>query len=320
MRFIRVFAIAAFIVISAGLVIMAENNSFTFIIPVQQGFAETGFIKVLDNITVTISELTGLGLKAIKPSYDVGQNSTEFVMKAFKDNTAQMGYVKGIEYAEYLEKNQKSDIFHPEFMITMDKKKYSEMCMYVAGGGIDSIAKTRGLRWGGSEVAPTRFFLFENGINEPLTGFFKSLKFVESPPAKNLIDALAAGDIDVFVSMKAYVKMAGKGTAPGSGGNLPKRIPYKEIGCTEYESNWIFGYRKDVPQEISNKITNIMVGARKNKAFDKYKFLFMAIDGAFVPFDMNTDFARTRKIAKLITANGWDDENQAFLKKYKPAK
>lgn len=316
MKSLKIIAIFLFIVPAFCMVMPAEEPTYTFIIPVDKGLAETSFVKVLSDVTVTMNEITGLNFKVVKPVYEVGENATEVVMKALKDNTAQMGYVNAMEYAEYIERNPKSDIFQPEFTITMDKKKYSEICMYVANGGpVDDVAKTRGLKWGGSDTVPTRLILYEKGIDEPLAGFYKSVKYVETSPVVKVVDALVAGDIDVFVAIKAHLKMSGKVIATGDKGKGSKGIPYKEIYCTPYENNWIFGYRKDVPQEVSGKITKAMLGAHKNKAFEKFKFLFIAVNGNFVPFNFDEDFKRSREIVKLKAAKGWEKERLGFWKK-----
>jgi len=273
--FLMIFIAAAVLALTAP----AEEKTYTFIIPIQAGLAETSLDKVLDEVSVTLGEVTGIRLKSLKPSYEIGANATEIVMKAFKENTAQIGYVNGIEYACHLENNPKSDIFRPEFTLVMDKKKYAEVCMYVSKDSkVDSVAKTRGLKWGGSDT----------------------------------------GEIDVFVAVKAHLKMGGSVAGATEKGKSAGIIPFRELFCAPYENNWIFGYRKDVPLEVSGKITNTLLGARKIKAFDKYKFLFMAIDGGFAPFKFDEDFERSKKIAKLRDSAGWSAENQAFLKKFKP--
>jgi hypothetical protein len=297
--------------------VRAQEKTYVFMVPTLIDLADTSFGKMISDITVAVSQKSGINLKMVRPVYDHGGNATEIVLKAMKENKAQMGYVNGLEYADLMGKYPK--LFRPEFTITFDGKKNKEDCIYVAKNSpVTDIKGTKGLVWGGEgeEIYKTRLILHENGFDGPLSSYFKQAKFVKTSPVSMLVEALLKGDIEVFTTEKAYLNMSGGMVGGDKSKQVSASSAVKEISCTLYDNNWIFGYRFDVPQDVSKKITQIMVNAHKDQAFKNFQFMYIAIKGHFVPFT-DQDLARSIEIKKLKDKYGWEKEYIEQNKKYK---
>ncbi|HOX28198.1 MAG TPA: PhnD/SsuA/transferrin family substrate-binding protein [bacterium] len=295
----------------------AANPNYTFIVPLEKGISDTSFGKMLGDMTTVVSKETGVNLTMTRPSFELCDNPTDIVLKALKDNKAQMGLVYALEY---LDAGAKASIFRPDFTLTFDNKKNSEVCMYVSrDSAVTSVKETRGLVWAGygSDFYGMKLILHENGIDEPAAKFFKQVKFMSSSPTSNYLQALAKGDIGVFVTSKEMLKMGAKVlNEPGQASSAKQGPVFKEIYCTPFTAHWILGYRKDVPEEIGSKITKSMTTAHKNQAYRQFQFLFVAIKGHFVPLAPG-DLKRTAEIKKLKDSLGWDKEMVDLKKKCK---
>ncbi|MFA6449390.1 MAG: PhnD/SsuA/transferrin family substrate-binding protein [bacterium] len=292
----------------------SAGKPLVFSTPTLIELADTSLGKMISDITVVLGQKTGLDISMSRPIYDHGDNATLIVLNALKQNKAQMGYVNGLEYADLMGKYPK--LFRPEFTITFNGKKNREICAYVAKNSpVTDVKGTKGLVWGGEDTYPARMLLHENDIDVPLASFFKQVKYIKTSPVPSALEKIVKGDVDVITIEKALMKLSG-----GVTGDDKKQISaanvVKEVGCTTFDNNWIFGYRYDVPEEVSKKITQTMLGAHKDKAFKSFQFMFIAIKGNFVPFN-DADFARTLEIKKIKDKFNWEKERNEHDKKYK---
>ncbi len=295
----------------------AQQKTLVFIAPTLKELAETNLGKILNDIVIALSQEVGVDIKMTRPVYDHGEHvGTEMVLKAMKDNKAQMGYVNGLEYADAMAKYP--NVFKPEFILAFDNKKNKDVCLYVAKNSpYKDVKSLKGTVYGAEDTFQTRLILHENGIDVPLASFFKSTKFVITSPVTVAVEALMKGDIDVFETDKSLMMMSG-GVVGGSDKNnqaSPASV-VRELACTVYDTNWIFGHRPDMPPDLAKKITQTMVNAHKNKAFQKFQFMFIAIKGHFVPYT-DKDFQRTLEIKKIKDKFDWEKEWVEFVKKYK---
>jgi len=279
--------------------------------------ADTSFGKLIADITVVVSQKTGVNLKMSRPIYDHGGNATEIVLKGMKENKAQMGYVNGLEYADLMGKYPK--LFKPAFTLTFNNKKNREVCLYAAKGSpITNLKEAKGLVWGGEgdDAYKTRLLMHESGFDGPMSSFFKQVKFVKTSPINVSVDALINHDIDVFTAEKALLNMSGGMVGSDKSKQVTASSAVKELSCTLFDNTWIFGYRFDVPEEVQNKITQVMLSGHKDPAFKKFQFMFMAIKGHFVPFE-SQDLDRSLEIKKLKDKFGWEKEYNEQVKKFK---
>jgi ABC-type phosphate/phosphonate transport system substrate-binding protein len=294
----------------------AEGKQLVFITPTLIELANTSLGKMISDITVVLSKETGLDIKMDRPTYGHGDIATVLVLNAMKANKAQLGYVNGLEYADLMGKYP-PNMFRPEFTIAFNGKKNREECMYVAKNStVTDIKSMKGLVWGGEETYPARMLLHENGIDTPLASFFKQVKYVNTSPVTTVVEALMKGEIDAFTAEKALMKLSGGMVGSDKSKQVSASSAVKEVGCILYDNNWIFGFRNDVPKDISNKITQTMLSAHKDKAFKGFQFMFIAIKGNFVPFT-DADFQRTLEIKKVKDKYGWEKEWAEHKKKFK---
>jgi hypothetical protein len=310
----RIFAVAvfAFSILIFSFPVHAEETLNVFF-PISKSFAGSTFEKMLNNVINTVGQAAGIKFKITTYYYGAGENTTEMTMKALKDKKAHLTFVSALDYVDI--ENKYKGVFRPEFTITFDNKKQVNLCMYVAKNSPAATVKdTRGFAWGGAYTDQARFILHENGIDEPLSKFYKKLVFNDGVPVGKLIKAVADGEIGAFAAADGQVKMSSSIEVDGK--PKPPLQIIKSVHCTPYENNWVFGYRQDIPPELSSRITGITVNSFKDKRFQQFFFMFTAIKGHFVPFS-NNDFARTREISKLRKQLGWDKERREFLKKAK---
>ena len=297
----------------------SAGTSLRFFLPISRGMAGGSFSKLLDKLAVKLGETTGFSIDYVEEPYTLGFRVNDITFKQMKAGNADITYVNSLEYVE--EEKKWDGLFVPAFTLIVNKTYYNEFCMYAKkGSGIKSVAGSRGKVWGGMNTVPTRLLLHENGIDEPLAKFFSSTKFVNESPVTNLIDAQAAGDMDVFTAIKGQMELSGGGSSavPAAGGAEKKNQPitYETIACTEGDHGWIFGFNRKVPQEAILKITKSITSVHSDKNFSEFQFMFMAIKGKFAKFNPE-NLKRTREIAALKKKLGWDKEMAEFFKKAK---
>ncbi len=294
----------------------AQQKKYVFIAPTVKELADSSLGKMLSEITVALSQKVGMDIQMQRPVYSHGGNATKMTLDAMKANKAQMGYVNAIEYIMLEKKYPK--VFDPKFTLTFDNKKNKDTCFYVKKDSpVTDVKGTKGLVWGGEDTYQARLLLHENGYDGALSGWFKKVKFVSSSPVTKGVEAIMNGDIDVFSAERAMMKMSGgMSSGDASGKQVSPLNLVKEVGCALYENTWVFGSRGDMPDEDKKKIAAAMIGANKDKAFQKFQFMFIAIKGSFVPFK-DSDYARTREIVSLINKYGWEKEKDAFNKTVK---
>ncbi len=286
-----------------------SGREYVFYLPLSKGLAQGSFSKLMRDIVKTLASVTGIKIKCLQDTYDVGTIVNSMVYEKMSAGEADVSYVNSIEYLEEREKWDK--IFRPVFLIQFNGKYYNEYCMYVdRESSVETIGDTRGMVWGGMDTVQTRMVLHDAGIDEPLADFYSARKFIFESPVTNYLEALAQGDIDVFVANKGQMLMSGG--VPGSTGKV-KSIAFKEIACVEGEHSWIFGFRKNVPKEIVSKVMKNILKAHKLPEFRQFGFLFVAIKGHFAPFK-EENLTRTKEIVKLKKEFNWRKEQADFYK------
>ena len=122
------------------------------------------------------------------------------------------------------------------------------------------------------------------------------------------LDKLMDRKIDVYVTYALLFDMVTT--------NNPKyKKGVRALACGDFEHNWIFFRRNDVPPAVADKVRATMVGSYDDPDYAKYKFLFKAIKGRFANFDA-ADLDVTRKTVALIRKHGWLEEEEEFLKPF----
>ncbi len=287
------------------------GEKYKFFVPLAESLADSSMAKLLSDMTKAMAEETGYDLEFHTFGYKPGCNVSKQVFESLKKDEYQMSYMNAIEYV--MLRDQYEGVFEPMFTVTFDNKEYADLCMYVgADSKIEKVEDTRGLVWGGPYTDHARLLLYENGIDEPLSSFYSGVKYVDSTGVSSMIEKLDSGEIETFVGVKQHISMSGKESSSKNG---QKKGPiYKEVYCTPYEHNWIFGFSNKVPKEVSRKITSKIIKAHKDAKFNRFHFMFYAIKGHFVPFD-EKNLQRTIEVAKLIKNQDWIKEREDLIKK-----
>lgn len=290
----------------------AGKEKLNVFIPVNESMVGSSLTKLLREFCVTLGEHTGFDVNVEIVPYRFVQESGRMSYEALKEGRADITiFSSSIGYVQL--ENKVRAIATPAFTISFDKSKHFKECIYVErGSGIEEAGGLEGKIWGGTNTIPTRLLLHENGIDRPLSEFFSGMEFVFDSPPSNLVDALAEGSIDCFTANEHQLFMGG---GIGGGKNESgEKIEIDSVDCTQGEHNWIFVISKDLPDSDIAKLTKKTVNAHKDKDFNKFRFMFMAIKGNFELFE-DKELERTREIAELIEKHGWEKENAEFHEK-----
>ena len=294
---------------------VAFAETYTMLAPVTKGMEGGSFEGLMNDVAETMAAETGLDVKFETVVYDIGENDAAMLIEPLKNGEADLTLIGSTNYL--LMEKELNKYFIPAFTIVFNNSKYADECLWVLEDSkFKTVEDLRGATWGNSVIYPTRTILYDNGIDEPVDKFFGKTIFNEDAPLTNSVQALGSGKIDVFAANRHHLAIGGGGSVPGTGGKDAKPVKYRDLVCMEGELHWTFGFNKDVPEDVRTKITKLFVTAHKNKAFQKFQFMFMAIKGGFARIE-DGDYDRTREIVKLIKDGGWDKEQEAHFAKRK---
>ena len=281
------------------------QEEINFFLPISEGLAGGTFSDMLEKMGKKVTEHTGIKFNYTEESYKHGFHiSDELVYKRLKSGETNMTYVVGSEYVA--DQTKWDEIFRPAFTIVMNGKNYDEYCLFGRKGEIKSVADTKDKVWGGMSTIPTRLLLYENGIDEPLSEYFSKMVYVNESPVTNYITALEKGEIDVFVAINGQLML--------SKNNKNEKLVHEKITCVEGPIGWIFGFRKDVSEDVAKKITRTLLDVHKDPDFSEFHFMFYAIKGNFELFKPKY-LEKTKEIFKMVKDKGWDKEEEEYREK-----
>ncbi len=289
-----------------------EDNTLAVYLPVNESMVGSSLTKLLREFCITLGKETGFDVNVEIVPYRYAQDEADMAYTALKEGRADITIFSSA--AGYVQiENKVKALATPAFTVTFNKAKYSKQCIYVERGqGIEKISELEGKTWGGTNTIYTRLLLHENGIDKTMSEFFGDTVFVYDSPPSNLVDALSAGEIDCFTADEHQLFVGGG--ISGGKNSTGEPVELEPVACTQGEHNWIFVLSNNLPSDVVAKLTKRTVNAYKDKAFNKFRFMFMAIKGHFELFD-EKDLERTREIVDLIKKNGWDKESDEFHKK-----
>lgn len=279
-------------------------------LPVITGMEKTKIIDIFKNIVDTLSEkIDGEAVPNVF-AYDYDENVYEAVYDNIESGDSDIIFWMGHEYAEYMEGRE--DTLVPLFSLTMMGQTLINNCIYARPGEVEDVSQLRGKRWAGTRVAPTRYTLYKEGIDEPLDEFFGSVEFRSDSPITNIIEGLENNEYDVFTTYDTYIGISGLDTK--------KDKPFEPVVCHTYDYTWTFMASKRLPHDFLEKYRSIMLRSHKDPDFAKFRFAFKMIEGRFIPVQ-HEDMEKIYEIYKLKKEKGWDKENEVFWKEhYRPLK
>jgi len=282
-------------------------EKYVFQVPMVEGLSVGGLASAFEAFMQIMSKKTGLQVDCQYYPFIKGSRPGRRILNKMKKGDIHFTYLYANEYL--LMKDEVDAVMTPLFTIEMLKKNQTGVCALVrADAPYKSMAGTKGARWGGSETMRSRFLLHNDGVDQTLASFYKNMKYIDDGNIMVPLDELIDDKIDVYVTYALLYYMIAN--------NNPKyKKEVKPLACADYEHNWIFFARNDVPPEVAKQVRATMVGAYKDPDYAKYRFLFKAIQGRFSPFDPK-ELNVTEKTVKLIKKHGWLEEETAFLKKH----
>jgi len=304
----------------AGAAALAQESygPVRVLIPVTGGLEKGSLSKLMQDVAGIIEKESGYKFVYSEATYRMGDDDSKLVADAFRAKKAEMTYIRSYELIS--REDEWKGLFKPAFMFIFDGTNSQEECFYVLEkSGMKTIKDLRGKTWGGSRTYVPRLILHENGIDEPLSQFFGNTKYVEDAPPAKSIQALRNGTIDVVSVNKHHLAIGGAGVMSEGDDKEKSMLKYKAIACAPGELNWVFAFRKDVPDDVVQKITKVFVTAHKSEAFKPIRFIFTAIKGGFSSIK-ESDFKRTRELAALTKKFGWDKEQVVFTKEKRDKK
>jgi ABC-type phosphate/phosphonate transport system substrate-binding protein len=292
----------------SGQTFAAKGGKFVVGLPMVAGIdSQSGISDLLDQFVATLAKKMGVQAEIMKIHYKDGDNILKLALAKVDSGEIDMLYLYGLVYAEYLRTGRKD--LNPVFVMSMTKHTVLPSCIFVRKGTFKKVADLRGKRWAGSNLVPARYLLYKSGIDEPLDKFFGSATYASDSPVTNIIAGLDAGKYDAFTTFDSTIRITGLLTK--------KNISFEPLYCEDYDYNWIFLAKKDLPPDFTDNLRKIMLKSDKDPDFAKFQFAFKMVDGKFLPFN-EEDFGKVKKINDLIVKEGWREEEKAFYKKYGP--
>lgn len=308
MNIIQLSAMAVFLFLLCVSCSALAAEEYVLDIPVPEGLSAGSLSKMFKDVAATVSKRLNVKLSVNEIKYTRGMDEEVFniMLKNLKSGKTHMSLIESpIQYAKF--SAQAKDYMTPFLSLTLNHKSKLDLCAYVRkDANYGGILDLKGKVWGGSMSASTRYLLSTKGVNTPMKSFFSKIKFVNETNVTTPFEELLNKKIDVFVTPSYLFEMA-------KGGNPKFAAELRQMDCTEFEHVWFFSYnKKGIPQDIVDKIKNIMVNSHKDKDFAQYKFMLAALKGQFVAFDNNMSV--TDKLGALYKKNGWEKEQTDFIK------
>lgn len=232
------------------------------------GLSEADMASIIEDMADVISEKTGIRLRV---EYEDSSN----LFYRLKDYSADFAFINGKDYGFYW---KGALPVKPLVTYTIDGKKTHRVCLYVSGAsGIDDIT---GLRGGiidipnliSEYVYALRGFMEEGGIEQPAPDFFRDFKTVKNPRSVSL--GLLVGDIDGAMLRTDQMKYVLQGDS--------RFDDIRPIQCTMELPNGLIVYRRGINPEVVTKIGGILLKAHNDPAFNKFRFIFMALGSRLV--------------------------------------
>jgi len=285
--------------------ISAEEEKYVLAVPMIEGFEETSFVSVIDNLGKAMGNKLGCSIETKIIGFKYGQRLIDLVRSEFEAGTADISYINGLELGDYLNKKEKGlDIL---FSLSMNKSTIEKSCFFTRIGEFKDVSELRGKKWLGAVPVMPRFLLYSNGFDEPIDKFFGEIGYMTDSPINVLVEALKNKDIDVISTYAHTMRLSGEMNK--------KPATIQPLYCSDYESTWVFVGNPKTNKKRMEQITQIMLRAHKDKDFNQFQFAFAMINGKFEKLD-DKAIELIKKNAKLFEEKGWYKEEKEFYKKY----
>jgi len=283
-----------------------ENGKVVFALPILDELAESKMMDMLTDVVEVIAEEVDIEVAVTKKVFSHGEDTLDVTREAFEKDGADFGLVFAEDFVRMVPDDEKNPMLRPMAMITFDQRKYMLPCMYVRkADGIESVKELEGKVIGATTAPPVRWLLHQRaGYDGSMFDYFSEVKYMSDFDLEAMIEALLDGDIDVFVVNKSTYRMGKK---------PPEASEVEALACEEFIANFIIAASSDAPNDLASRVRSLFLKAADHDAFKKFQFMFMAIDGEFVPVEKG-DLDLTREIRALADKDKWQDDNDLLYR------
>lgn len=305
------FSILAMIILSATFsqAQTEKGRKIKVVIPILDEMAGSQFIKTLQDVAKVVGKETGMQADLKTIPYPRGVLTYKIMEKEFKENGADYSVLFAEDYAHLVKPNDKNPLVRPLAILTMDKKKTSEVCYFVKKDSpYKKLADLKGKTIGASTAGYMRYGLhMKEKYDGSIFDYFSKVVFLSDTDLAQVVLPLVNGEIDAFTTSMSGFKMAAK---------PPEAKDVRPIDCLEYTGNLMIVARYDIPVEEAGYVRKLFLQAHKSQAFSQFQFLFRALNGNFEPVSED-DLKVTREISALSEKYKWfdDDKKLAAMKK-----
>ncbi len=305
-RIATAFMVVAVAAVFAGLVAVAQQKSFTIVMP--GTFAVSGKSKsqmqvFAEEITKALSQVAGAPIE-LQTTNLAEEDYMKFAISNLVSKKIDVAGFSADWYAGL--SPQMREKFPPLMGIMVNGKKNMNYCYYVRkSDNIKSIDQLRGKTFSTYTYIDGRYLLYKAGIDEPLDKFFGKVVY-NLGVAPEYMKALVDKKIDTFDTWDFMVETARSVD--------PKFKDIVPLACNEFGMNSFMIYRKDLDPAVIDKLRKAALNWKKDPRFSNVKMFFVAVKGdVFVPTEK--DFQLSYDVDKLSTTRKWNEERRAFLKK-----
>ena len=301
----RILLLCVAAVLCLALAHPAHAAEYIMKMPVPKDLSIGSIASIMRNVSSAIEKKTGVKLTVQDHEYTHLTEPVDEMLDLMKKKEIDFAMVFANEYLRYhLDKGSNA---MPLFSIEMFGKPYRNMCVFTRKDEMPaSAAGLKGKTWGGAGTRNARYILYKNGIEPKTLGsFFGDMVFLKDSDIATMFDAILSNKVDL-VTMPDYQAQMTINANP----------KYKKLDkgfCQKYEHNWLFVYRKDIPEDDVRKLKKVFLKAHKDPEFAQFKFLLTAVKGKFISVDEDA-LKRTMKIAQLAIEKGWYKEERTFIK------
>ncbi|MEW5947729.1 MAG: PhnD/SsuA/transferrin family substrate-binding protein [bacterium] len=238
--------------------LLQEKTKLLFIAPTFNiegvGFSLDTIKQIGEELIKKIEKQTGLSF-----DYEmVGspKDSQDEAMDKTVERLKEGGDFSWMDYHHYREARQQNVPIKPVALLTVGGKITQKNCLFIKKGtSIKKLEDLRGKRIaGGTQLDWTtmRALMYENGIDEPPTQFFKLLVPVDSFFA--LPTGVVMGSFETFLMSETLYQVIKSSN--------PNVVP---LVCTEAMTNGVFPvYRENLDQDVMNKFKAILFNAHND--------------------------------------------------------
>lgn len=182
---------------------------------------------------------------------------------------------------------------------SIDGDKTHSYCIYVKKDGpIKTVADLRGRGMPGADMHFLKQILIDNGIDEPLDGFFGYMPFNYGEE----LAALESGDLDYFIQATDYMLVL-------QFLNSAYKDTTRVLACTEKFTNHPLVARNGVPRDVIARVVSTLADAYDDPEFAGVfsMFEFYGVKVKVVPVS-DSDYDAWRAFDKKVEDEKWDEK------------